>query len=422
MRAVEAVGLRQRFGTRTVLGPLDPGGPVVPLRYAEPADEYRALRGGAGLVDRSSGGRLEIAGADRVRFLNAYVTCDLKVLAPGAGAYGFATSPQGRILTDFTLLAFEDRLWLELPAGQARPLADHLRKFIIADRVEIRELAEVVPFALAGPGAEAVLGTASSATSVLSTALNQESAPAAALAQPSASGAGQALPAAPYAHARIAVSGFELTAQRTSRLGEPGFILWVPADAAAAVTAALLARPGAVPVGYEALETVRVEAGVPRFGRDFGGGGGGVGQGKAGAALGGVAGQGAGAGPRAEAGGSAPGPLSFPQETGVEEAVSYTKGCYLGQEVVARIHYRGGVQKGLRGLVFPGAAPPAGTPLLFEGREAGVATSVVASPALGLPAGLAILHRRAAAAGTRLDWTSGGASGQAEVRDLPLVP
>jgi folate-binding protein YgfZ len=378
-----------------VLGPLDPGGPEVPLHYSEPAEEYRALRGGAGLVDRSSGGRLEIGGADRVRFLNAYVTCDVKALAPGAGAYGFATSPQGRILTDFSLLAFEDRLWLELPAGQARPLADHLRKFIIADRVEIRELAEMVPLALAGPGAQAALRAAVTQESAVGAAVNQESALGATpLPLSGAPGADATLPAAPYTHARIAVAGVELTVQRTPRLGEPGFILWVPADAVPAVTAALLALPGVVPVGYEALEMVRVEAGVPRFGRDFGGGGG---------------------------GGSAPGPLSFPQETGVEEAVSYTKGCYLGQEVVARIHYRGGVQKGLRGLVFPGAAPPAGTPLLFEGREAGFATSVVASPALGQPAGLAILHRRAAAAGTRLDWTSGGASGQAEVRDLPLA-
>jgi folate-binding protein YgfZ len=390
-----------------VLGPLDPGGPEVPLHYSEPAEEYRALRGGAGLVDRSSGGRLEIAGADRVRFLNAYVTCDVKALAPGAGAYGFATSPQGRILTDFSLLAFEDRLWLELPAGQARPLADHLRKFIIADRVEIRELAEMVPLALAGPGAQAALRAAVTQKSALRAAVTQESALGAAVNQESAlgatplplsgaPGADATLPAAPYTHARIAVAGVELTVQRTPRLGEPGFILWVPADAVSAVSAALLALPGVVPVGYEALEMVRVEAGVPRFGRDFGGGGGG-------------------------GGGSAPGPLSFPQETGVEEAVSYTKGCYLGQEVVARIHYRGGVQKGLRGLVFPGSAPPPGTPLLFEGREAGVATSVVASPALGLHAGLAILHRRAAAAGTRLDWTSGGASGQAEVRNLPLA-
>ena len=98
--------------------------------------------------------------------------------------------------------------------------------------------------------------------------------------------------------------------------------------------------------------------------------------------------------------------------------MSYTKGCYLGQEVVARIHYRGGVQKMLRGLVFEGAAT-AGTPLLFEGREVGTVATVVESIALGRPAGLAILHRRGAGPGTRLDLPDGGT---AEVRGLPLVP
>ena len=134
-------------------------------------------------------------------------------------------------------------------------------------------------------------------------------------------------------------------------------------------------------MGSEALEILRVEAGIPRFGRDFG-------------------------------------PDNFPQETGADEAVSYTKGCYLGQEVVARIHYRGGVQKTLRGLVFEGTAPAPGTPLLFEGREVGTVTTVVESIALGRPAGLAILHRRGAEPGTRLDLPEGST---AEVRDLPLT-
>ncbi|HEY0553554.1 MAG TPA: glycine cleavage T C-terminal barrel domain-containing protein, partial [Thermoanaerobaculia bacterium] len=127
---------------------------------------------------------------------------------------------------------------------------------------------------------------------------------------------------------------------------------------------------------------LRAEAGIPRFGRDFG----------------------------AE---------NFPQETGAEEAVSYTKGCYLGQEVVARIHYRGGVQKSLRGLVFDCAAPAPGAALLAEGREAGTVTTVVDSIALGRPIGLAILHRRGAGTGIRLEVAGGGT---AEVRDLPLVP
>jgi folate-binding protein YgfZ len=98
------------------------------------------------------------------------------------------------------------------------------------------------------------------------------------------------------------------------------------------------------------------------------------------------------------------GPDNFPQETGIEEAVSYTKGCYLGQEIVARIHYRGGVQNVLRKLVFEGNAPAQGAALLHDGREAGKATTVASSKGLG------ILHRRAAEPGTRLEIEGGGSA------------
>jgi folate-binding Fe-S cluster repair protein YgfZ len=86
--------------------------------------------------------------------------------------------------------------------------------------------------------------------------------------------------------------------------------------------------------------------------------------------------------------------------------------------VVARIHYRGGVQKSLRGLVFDGPPPAPGAPLLLEGREVGAATTIVGSIALGRPIGLGILHRRGAETGTRLEVGEGG---KAEVRDLPFA-
>jgi folate-binding protein YgfZ len=341
-------------------GPGIPGGDVAaPLHYGSVADEYAALRRGCGLLDRSSADRLELTGADRLRFLNAYLTCDVKSIAPGQGAYGFATSPQGRILADAVLLARQDRLWMELPAGAAAAMAQHLGKFIIADRVEIRPLEEMLPLTLIGPRA----------ATALREALDEEA-------------AGE-LPAEPWRHMRARVHGFEVTLQRRGRHGEDAWAVWVSTADAEAVIGKLADLPGVRLAGSAAAEILRVEAGIPRFGLDFG-------------------------------------PQNFPQETGEEAAVSYTKGCYLGQEVVARIHYRGGVQKTLCGLVFSGTAgpPAAGTPLLYEGREAGGVGSAVESPALGLPAGLAILHRRAAAPGTRLDLAPGGA---AEVRELPLV-
>jgi folate-binding protein YgfZ len=198
-----------------------------------------------------------------------------------------------------------------------------------------------------------------------------------------------AVPEGDWKHARVRIDGTEVTLQRTGRMGGAAFTLWVSASIASHLSEGLLAREGVRRVEEEALELLRAEAGIPRFGLDFG-------------------------------------PDNFPQETGADEAVSYTKGCYLGQEVVARIHYRGGVQKVLRRLVFEnpespegpaGALPRPGAQLLFEGREAGAATTVVRSPALeGQAIGLGIVHKRAAEPGARLEVEGGGT---AVVRDEP---
>ena len=110
---------------------------------------------------------------------------------------------------------------------------------------------------------------------------------------------------------------------------------------------------------------------------------------------------------------------NFPQETGRENDVSYSKGCYLGQEVVARIHYRGGVQRLPRGLRFDaGEAPAAGAELLLDGRAVGKATSTTLSPHQGA-IGLGLVHQRGASPGTRLEVAGGGS---AEVVELPFAP
>ncbi|HYN22919.1 MAG TPA: glycine cleavage T C-terminal barrel domain-containing protein [Thermoanaerobaculia bacterium] len=301
-------------------------------------DEYRALREGCGVAEISWRGRLELLGADRLRFLHNYVTCDVKGLLPGSGAYGFFTNPQGRILSDAVILAQEDRLWLEVGQGMEEALAAHLRKFIVADRVEIRPL-EMRTVLVVGPRSEAILGADLSSLPL-------------------------------WSRRRT-----EAVIQRRGLAGGPAWALWT-----AEPRIDRLIEEGATPVSLEALEILRAEAGIPRFGQDFG-------------------------------------PDNFPQETGIEEAVSYTKGCYLGQEIVARIHYRGGVQNLLRGLVFEGTEPQPGAAILHDGREAGKATTVVRSPALERTIGLAILHRRVEP-GAQVDVEGGGT---AEVKELPLV-
>lgn len=284
-------------------------------------EQYRALREGCGIAVLSWRAGFELLGADRHRFLHNYVTSDVKGLAPGASAYTFFTSPQGRILSDAVLQAGEERLRVEVDREQVEPMMAHLRKYLLVDRVEIRPIEGLTPVVAVGPRAEEVLG--------------------------------------------------DLAAQPRSLMGVPAWTVW---------TADPEALAGGTRVGPEALDILRVEAGIPRFGKDFG-------------------------------------PDNFPQETGIEDAVSYTKGCYLGQEVVARIHYRGGVQNLLRGLVFDGDVAE-GAQILHECREAGRATTVVRSPILGKTVGLGILHKRAAEPGTQVEVEGGGS---AEVRELPLV-
>jgi len=329
-----------------------------PASYATVDEEYEALRHGCALVDRGWVTGLEMLGEDRSRFLNGLVTCEVKGLEPGHGRYGFLTDVKGRILADVTVLALSDRLWLELPAGKAEEIGAHLRKFVIVDRVEIQTL-DPAPLSLVGPRSEELL------EGLL--------------------GDGADRPREVRDHVAAELSGTAVRLVRDPDLGAPAWTLWVPPESFASVLESLLERgdAGVRPVGFEALERLRVEEGRPLSGVDYG----------------------------AE---------SFPQETGDESAVSYTKGCYLGQEVVARIHYRGGVKRQLRGLLFAGDRPAAehrGRGVLHGQRPAGTVTST-ADAADGRRLGLAMLHKRVEP-GMTVEIEDGGT---AEVVALPFTP
>lgn len=319
--------------------------------YGRDEEELRALTNGVALVDRSWIGRREILGADRQRFLHGLVTCDVKALTPGGGAYGFVPSPQGKVLADVLVLALEDRLWLELPMGMGRAIGDHFKKYLLADRVELLPLADMLPLSLVGPKTAQVLSGETS------------------------------LPVAPWSHFRAEIAGVEVELVRGRLAGQPAFTLWVSASVAEPLLEALLARGGIVPAGRDAFERARVLAGLPAFGTDFG-------------------------------------PEHFPQETGLESwAVSYTKGCYLGQEVIARIHYRGKAQRQARRLAFAeGDAPHLGARLTLRDEEVGRVTSLAVSAGGGPAVGIAVLHRKGYETGTRLEVEGGG---DAEVLALP---
>lgn len=319
-----------------------------------PDDEVNTLHLGCGLLDGSWMTALEMRGKDRQRFLNGLVTCEVKSLSPGQGTYGFVTNLKGRVLADLSLFARPESLLLALPPGHGAICRQHFEKYLILDQVELVTREDLLPISLIGPRADDVLA-----------ALELEA------------------PQDVWSHHPIELCGHEVLLVREPPLGDATvFSLWLPSQAATTLVDALLQRgsaQGLRPVGHQAYEILRVEAGRPVFGKDFD-------------------------------------DRCFPQETGLEDsAVSYTKGCYLGQEIVARIHYRGGVNRHLRGLIFEEAAEE-GADISFEGRGVGMLGSAVSSPRLGA-IGLTVLHQRAAV-GARVDV---GENGHATVVELPFA-
>jgi folate-binding protein YgfZ len=337
---------------------LDEGTEIV-AHYGSVEAEYEALVSGVGVVVRNWPDHLRIGGEDRVAFLNGKVTCELAGLELGEGAYGFLLDAKGHIRADAVIRVLEDSVWLELPAGLGPRVAEHLSRYIVIDRVEIEPLPGLVPLTLVGPGLEAMRGSLSE--------LGR-------------------MPDRPWQTCRTAGDpAGEILVSADGRWGMPALTFWPSAAKSEAMIRHLLeaGQPfGAKLVGFLALDRARIEAGIPWFGRDFG-------------------------------------ESNLPQETGVEEAVSYTKGCYLGQEVVARLHYRGQVSRVLCGLTLDVAeVPEPGTALVLEARQAGTLTSVTRSNRLGAVLGLAILQRRAAEVGTQLEVEGGG---HAQVVMSPLT-
>jgi folate-binding protein YgfZ len=187
-----------------------------------------------------------------------------------------------------------------------------------------------------------------------------------------------------YQHARLTFNGQPIVVARIDQLGVPGFVGYL-APAHADAWHAALGSHGAVPVGQSVIEAARIEAGYPVFGVDM-----------------------------AED--------TIPLEAGIEgRAISFSKGCYVGQEIVIRVLHRGGgrVARKLVGLRIDGDVPARGTKLAAVDREVGVITSAAASPALGSIA-LGYVHRDFTAPGTELAVT-GDVPGRATVNERPMT-
>ncbi|HEX8335263.1 MAG TPA: glycine cleavage T C-terminal barrel domain-containing protein [Pyrinomonadaceae bacterium] len=327
------------------------------------AEEYEAVRGGgAGLFDLSARGRVEVSGGEAVMFLNGMLTNDVAGLAEGAWMHAAFPNPQGRLLASTRVMRYGGAFLFDTEAETYPAVLKHLERFTLAGDFRVRDLtAETALLSVQGARAAEFVGAAVGAD------------------------------AAQTARARVTRAPFgegEVTTIRATHTSEDGFDLIVDAARAGSLRDALVAA-GARPAGQEAFEVLRVEAGVPRYGMDAS---------------------------------DANVVLEVVDEA---EAVSYTKGCYAGQEIIARIHWRGHVAKRLAGILFEGDAEPPPDARLRESagaREAGRVTSHVFSPRLRARAGLALVKYDFLAPGTELKVFDGDAEVcAARVAELPLV-
>jgi tRNA-modifying protein YgfZ len=316
------------------------------------ADEHRILLEACGLLDSSERGKLALTGAGAVDFLNGQVTNELACLHPGEGRYAAFLTHKGKMLGDLRILAIG-----EDPDGEPEEL------LLDTERVALQTLFDMIRRFKIGFDVELHKRTLESAMLSL---IGPRSAVLAGV---------EGLPTEEHSHAPAEISGVPVRAVRTAA----GVDLIFEHSERDRVWGALLER-GAAPVSEEAAECLRIEAGRPRYGIDLD-------------------------------------DSVIPQEAGLNErAVSFSKGCYVGQETVARLHYRGKPNRHLRGLRMS-EPPSAGAELRLGERVVGHLASRAVSPRLG-PIALALV-RREAEPGAVIE--VGGAGATAEVVQLPFV-
>jgi folate-binding protein YgfZ len=364
--------------------------------FGEPQAEYAAIRKAAGLLDLPQRGLIELTGDDRHAFLNNLISNQLvdkatkTPLQPGQWVYAFLLNLKGRVVLDLNVIETGGRTLLELDGRLVPMLVSLLDRYVFAERVKIRSLAgEAYEIALHGPGAADLL-TAEGMTLKLS---------------PGQCGEGT-------------LGGAPIIVWRDDPCGVPGLHLIVPNDRAADLWQHLLARHGNEislgkrslrPIGWAAFNATRVEAGRLLFGVDFE------------LAPPSMPGKQATAQADAE-----PRPVGvLPAETTLlDRAVSFTKGCYLGQEVVARMHARSQVARQLVGLRVDDDALPIAGAQVFDDQQnvVGVVTSSTMSPILSDAAiALAMVRKPMFDVGRRLLVAAEGAVRGAVVTPLPFL-
>jgi len=327
-------------------------GCVLPDDFGSVAAEYRFVRETLGLIDKNYRAYLSFAGPDRVRYLNAILTNNIKDLTVGQGIVSLLLNPQGHILAEIETYAFADKLFCVSYAMIRERLIEWLDKFIIMDDVTLTDETERYgTLALEGPKATALVQELSGVDLSRTADLFSQD------------GTVASIPCRIVRRSLGGIPGAEFVVAR-EKLQE----LW-------RVLLEAVHRNGGGPVGYSAMSAIRLAQGIPWFGYDFG-------------------------------------EKQIPHEAGLQDShISYTKGCYTGQEIVERVRSRGQVNRLRVQLLFSGDAPPeAGSPLTIDGKEVGYVTRSAKIPALSQVIGMGYVRKEASAVGSTLQWANGSAA------------
>jgi len=357
--------IHQRLGASMI----ERDGWSVPANYGDVLFEYAAVReGGSGVTDLSNGGRILVSGTEAVPFLNGLITNDMKALAVNSWMPAALPNVQGRLIASVRVVRLQDEgtdknvcptfLIDTEPATHDRVLKT-IERFTLAGDFRVTDVTSQTAL-LAVQGKKAI--------DVVRSVLGEAA-------------AGIALHRATPARWQQS----DMTIVRASHTSADGFDLIVNSDDAGSLWDALQSA-GARPVGFDALELLRIEAGLPRYGVDMD-------------------------------------DSNVVTETALDDAVSYTKGCYVGQEIIARIKYRGHVAKKLSGLAFEQAVKVEGNAIIksVDDKDIGRVTSVAYSPHLGRTIALGYLKYDYLAPATSVKIVAGDEQLPAQVTELPFV-